>query len=155
VIITNIRSLLRGKRPDTSAHLAVVASLAMSAWLSSLDVVTLFVSDVQRTKSFYEKVFGLSAIFQNENSIVFNLDNASLNFLQRDAAPGLVSPANVASPDAGLSFQFTIRVDNVDEACAELARRDVTLVNGPIDRPWGVRTASFSDPDGYLWEIAQ
>ena len=29
------------------------------------------------------------------------------------------------------------------------------FVLGPIDRPWGVRTAAFADPDGYLWEIAQ
>jgi catechol 2,3-dioxygenase-like lactoylglutathione lyase family enzyme len=127
----------------------------MSAWLNNLDVVTLFVDDVARTKTFYQDVFGLSAIFENENSIVFNLDNTSLNFLQRDSAPGLVSPAKVAAPDAGHSFQFTIRVDSVDEPCAELARRGAQLNNGPIDRPWGVRTASFSDPDGYLWEIAE
>ncbi|HEY1762663.1 MAG TPA: VOC family protein [Acidimicrobiales bacterium] len=127
----------------------------MSAWLNNLDVVTLFVEDVARTKAFYQEVFGLSAIFENENSIVFNLDNTSLNFLQRDSAPGLVAPATVAPPDTGHSFQFTIRVDSVDEACAELARRGVSLNNGPMDRPWGVRTASFSDPDGCLWEIAE
>jgi lactoylglutathione lyase len=138
-----------------SAPHSVVTSRAMSAWLNNLDVVTLFVDDVARTKTFYLNVFGLSAIFENNNSIVFNLDNTSLNFLQRDSAPGLVAPARVASPNAGNSFQFTIRVDSVDEACAELARRGVQLNNGPIDRPWGVRTASFADPDGYLWEIAE
>jgi lactoylglutathione lyase len=127
----------------------------MSAWLNNLDVVTLFVDDVAKTKTFYQDVFGLSPIFENETSIVFNLDNASLNFLQREAAPELVAPASVAPPHAGPSSQFTIRVDSVDESCAELARRGVTLNNGPIDRPWGTRTASFSDPDGYLWEIAE
>jgi len=39
--------------------------------------------------------------------------------------------------------------------CAELAARGVTLLNGPIDRPWGVRTASFQDPGGHIWEIAK
>lgn len=127
----------------------------MSAWLSNLDVVTLFIDDVARTKTFYNDVFGLSAIFENENSIVLNLDNLSLNFLQRDAAPDLVAPDKVAPAGVGNTLQFTIRVDSVDEACAELARRGVALNNGPIDRPWGVRTASFADPDGYLWEIAE
>ncbi len=127
----------------------------MSSWLSNVDVVTLFVEDVTRTKTFYRDVFGLSAIFENENSVVFNLDNTSLNFLQRDASPDLLAPARLAPSDAGVCFQFTIRVDSVDEACAELARRGVKLNNGPIDRPWGVRTASFSDPDGYLWEVAE
>jgi catechol 2,3-dioxygenase-like lactoylglutathione lyase family enzyme len=69
-------------------------------------------------------------------------------------APGLIAPAKVAPADAGSRFQFTIRVDDVDEACAELGARGVTLLNGPMDRPWGIRTASFVDPDGHIWEIA-
>jgi len=31
----------------------------------------------------------------------------------------------------------------------------VTPLNGPIDRPWGIRTASFRDPGGHIWEIAR
>jgi lactoylglutathione lyase len=31
----------------------------------------------------------------------------------------------------------------------------VELLNGPMDRPWGIRTASFLDPGGHIWEIAQ
>jgi uncharacterized glyoxalase superfamily protein PhnB len=46
-------------------------------------------------------------------------------------------------------------VDHADEVCAELDRRGVSLINGPIDREWGKCTASFSDPDGNIWEIAQ
>lgn len=37
----------------------------------------------------------------------------------------------------------------------ELKTRGVELLNGPVDRPWGNRTASFRDPDGYVWEIAK
>ena len=44
---------------------------------------------------------------------------------------------------------------DVDAVCAELATRGVTLLNGPMDRPWGVRTASFVDPGGHIWEIAK
>jgi uncharacterized glyoxalase superfamily protein PhnB len=46
-------------------------------------------------------------------------------------------------------------VDDTDAVCAELARHGVELVNGPIDREWGVRTACFADPAGHLWEVAQ
>jgi uncharacterized glyoxalase superfamily protein PhnB len=28
-------------------------------------------------------------------------------------------------------------------------------VNGPVDRPWGRRTAAFADPAGHAWEVAQ
>ncbi len=60
----------------------------------------------------------------------------------------------VAAPDAGSRMQFTIGVEDVDAMCAQLAERGVTLLNGPMDRPWGVRTASFRDPGGHIWEIA-
>ncbi|MFH9400536.1 hypothetical protein ACH4JS_12170 [Streptomyces sp. NPDC017638] len=32
---------------------------------------------------------------------------------------------------------------------------EATKPNGPMDRPWGIRTASFEDPGGHIWEIAQ
>jgi len=38
--------------------------------------------------------------------------------------------------------------------CATLKERGVELLNGPMDRPWGPRTASFRDPSGQIWEIA-
>ena len=33
-------------------------------------------------------------------------------------------------------------------------REGMRLATGPQDRAWGLRTAAFPDPDGYLWEIA-
>jgi len=57
--------------------------------------------------------------------------------------------------DAGARYQFSIWVDDTQAACDEMARRGVTLLNGPIDRPWGMRTACIVDPDGHIWEFAQ
>ena len=45
-------------------------------------------------------------------------------------------------------------VDDVDATAADLAARNVALLNGPVDRPWGIRTAAFADPAGHVWEIA-
>ena len=40
--------------------------------------------------------------------------------------------------------------------CAQtLQSATSSLLNGPVDRDWGMRTASFADPDGHIWEIAQ
>jgi uncharacterized glyoxalase superfamily protein PhnB len=50
---------------------------------------------------------------------------------------------------------FTFTVDDVDAMCGELIGRGVQLLNGPMNRPWGIRTASFLDPNGYIWEIAK
>ncbi len=75
--------------------------------------------------------------------------------LERGAARELIEPAAVAGADAGTAFQLTIWVDDADATCTDLAARGVELLNGPIDREWGVRTAAFADPDGHVWEVAQ
>ena len=46
-------------------------------------------------------------------------------------------------------------VDDVDAVAGELVGRGATLISGPADQPWGIRTVTFSDPAGYVWELAQ
>ena len=36
-----------------------------------------------------------------------------------------------------------------------LRRVGVEPLNGPMDRPWEIRTAVFRDSTGYVWEIAK
>jgi catechol 2,3-dioxygenase-like lactoylglutathione lyase family enzyme len=123
--------------------------------LSSIGAITLFVEDLQRSKQFYEDVFDAPFIFEDANSAVFKFENTVINLLSVDAAPGLIEPAAVAAPEAGSRLQLTIWVDDTDAVCAELEKRGVSLLNGPVDRPWGMRTASFKDPGGHIWEVAQ
>jgi len=91
----------------------------------------------------------------NDAAAVFNFGNTIINLLNTTAAPELIEPAVVASREAGSRLQFTIELDDVDAMCAELTTRGVELLNGPMGRPWGVRTASFTDPGGHIWEIAK
>jgi lactoylglutathione lyase len=123
--------------------------------VKSVDFITLFVEDLDRAKAFYQDVFGLKLVYEDESSAVFRLQNTGINLLSSAAAGELVEPAVVGGPEAGARLVFTIGVDDVDAVCAELAERGVTLLNGPMNRPWGIRTASFTDPGGHIWEIAQ
>jgi len=123
--------------------------------LKSLGAMTLFAEDLAATAAFYRDALGLRAIYEDANSVVFDFGNTVVNVLEASEAPSLVEPAVVAPRDTGARLLLSIWVDDVDAACAELARRGVDLVNGPIDRPWGKRTASFADPAGNLWELAQ
>jgi uncharacterized glyoxalase superfamily protein PhnB len=43
----------------------------------------------------------------------------------------------------------------VDAVRTELEAHGVTVINGPADRDWGMRTLTFADPAGYTWGIAQ
>ena len=127
----------------------------MSSWPGRIGAITLFVEDLEATKRFYREVFGLPVVFEDDDSTVFDFGNTIVNLLKTTAAGELVEPAAVAGRDAGARFQLTIEVDDVDAVCAELTGRGVELLNGPVDRPWGVRTASFRDPGGHIWEIAR
>jgi lactoylglutathione lyase len=127
----------------------------MNSSLKSVGAVTLFVEDPQRSKAFYGDVFDVPAVYEDGASAAFKFENLIVNLLAIPAAHELIAPAAVADPQAGSRFQLTVWVDDADAACAKLASRGVTLLNGPMDREWGVRTAAFADPDGHIWEIAQ
>jgi predicted enzyme related to lactoylglutathione lyase len=127
----------------------------MSSWPREIGAITLFEEDLEQAKQFYGDVFGLSLVFEDANSAVFKIGSTLINLLKTNEAHGLIEPAAVASPEAGSRLQFTIQVDDVDAKCAELVSRGVQLLNGPMDRPWGVRTATVRDPGGHIWEIAQ
>ncbi len=127
----------------------------MSASLQSVGAITLFVEDTERSKSFYRDAFDLPVIYEDENSVVFRFENMIVNLLRTPAAHSLIDPAPVAGRETGSRFQLTIWVDDTDAVCADLASRGVTLLNGPMNRAWGMRTASFTDPDGHIWEVAQ
>jgi lactoylglutathione lyase len=123
--------------------------------LKSVGAITLFVEDPQRSKVFYEGVFDAPVIWEDESSVAFRFENMIVNLLNTPGARDLIDPGAVASREAGSRFQFTIGVDDADAVCAELATRGVSLLNGPTNRKWGMRTASFTDPDGHIWEVAQ
>jgi len=127
----------------------------MSEWPGGIAAITLFVEDLDEAKRFYVEVFGVPVHYEDENSAVFAFGGTLINLLEIGEAPDLVAPAEVAQRAAGVRFQFTLAVHDVDATCAEVERRGVELLNGPVDRPWGIRTASFRDPGGHIWEIAR
>ncbi len=129
-------------------------STEQGAWPEAIAAITLFVEDLEAAKRFYQEVFELPVVFEDDNSTVFRFGETLVNLLRTSEAPELVEPASVATPDAGVRFQFTLGVDDVDGRCKVLKERGVELLNGPMDRPWGIRTASFRDPGGHIWEIA-
>ena len=120
-----------------------------------IGVITLFVADPQSSKAFYARALDRESIWEEGNSVVFELDNGTMiNLLQRgEPVDTLLGPVPAAEP--GASFLLTVWVDDCDAAVAAMIERGVSFDLGPVDRPWGVRTAAFRDPDGFVWEIAQ
>ena len=130
------------------------AETPATALVDGLAAVTLFTEDLPATRAFYAEVLGLPFVFADDDSTVYRLGGTLINLLRVEAADELVTPAAVAGPDRGARALFTTHVADVDATAAELGRRGVPLLNGPVDRPWGPRTAAFADPAGNVWEIA-
>jgi catechol 2,3-dioxygenase-like lactoylglutathione lyase family enzyme len=126
----------------------------MDSWPSGVSAITLFVEDLAEATEFYQNVFGLPVAVEEDDAAVFNFGNTLINLLQLESAHELVGGVGVAGRGAGARYQFTIEVDDVDATCAELTSRGVQLLIAPTDRPWGARTASFTDPAGNIWEVA-
>ncbi|MBR0685689.1 VOC family protein [Bradyrhizobium manausense] len=122
---------------------------------SEVEVITLFVDDIASSKAFYAKVFASETVWEDAVSSVLRFGGLLINLLDASRAPPLVEPLPVGPSSAGARALLTIRVADVDEVCAALRAVGVNLLNGPIDRLWGRRTASFADPSGHVWEIAQ
>ena len=123
--------------------------------LGKVSAISLFVDDLHAAKFFYRDVFGVQVVFEDATSVCVKFGRLFVNLLHVSAAQEQVAPGAVAPRDAGSRFQLSIWVDDVDAACAALKKRGVELLTGPIDREWGMRTATFVDPAGHSWEIAQ
>jgi lactoylglutathione lyase len=126
----------------------------LQGWEATLGAITLFVEDLAACKDFYQLAFQTDPVFEEGDSVVFRVDDVLINLLAERAVPELIDPAPMAPASAGTRAVYTLHVEDVDAIVALLAAADIELLNGPIDRWWGPRTASFRDPSGHIWEIA-
>jgi catechol 2,3-dioxygenase-like lactoylglutathione lyase family enzyme len=127
----------------------------MSNATNTLSAISLFVEDLAATKDFYVRVFGVPIVYEDKNSAVARFENLLVNLLKVENAAEIVEPGSVAPKEAGARFQISIWVDDVDAVCVRLRHEGVSILTGPRDRPWGMRTANFQDPAGHSWEVAQ
>lgn len=125
-----------------------------TAFESTPFAITLFAHDLAASKVFYGQKLGLALVFSDEVSAVYKCGATLINVLSITETDELLLPATAASLGSGVAALYTLRCADVDAAVADLKGAGVEILNGPIDRPWGVRTASFQDPSGHTWELA-
>ena len=119
---------------------------------NTVGAITLFTDDTAAAKEFYGRTFELEPLFEDDTSCLFRFENTLVNLVVESNVPELIEPEPVGT---GTRAMYTIWVDECDAAVELLRGRGVDFLNGPVDRPWGQRTAAFVDPDGHAWEIAQ
>ena len=122
---------------------------------SRVSLITLGVSDLARSRAFYEGL-GFRASSASQGDIVFFQVGALGLALYPRAA--LAEDATVTADGAGfrgLSLSHNVRSkDEVAVVLAEAAAAGGRIVKPAQDVFWGGHSGYFADPDGHLWEVA-
>ncbi len=132
-----------------------------------IDVITLAVGDLDRSLAFYRDGLGLDTSGVTATELVDDETDAAGAIVMFRLRGGLVLalyPRNELAKDAGIpsgpaktgEFSIGHMVENkagVDALLAQAEQAGATLVGPAHDRPWGIYSGYFRDPDGHLWEI--
>ena len=73
--------------------------------LGSISAISLFVEDVPAAKAFYEDVFGVETVFEDDTSACVKFDGLFVNLVSESSAEQLADV--VASRLAGSRFQLS------------------------------------------------
>jgi uncharacterized protein len=131
-----------------------------------IDVITLAVGDLERALAFY-RALGLTS-----SGVI------GTEFVGDDATPSGIAamfelegrltlalyPRTELAKDANVAFgppktgefsigQVVASKADVDALLAQAEAAGATLTDDPHERPWGIYSGYFRDPDGHLWEI--
>ena len=126
----------------------------MAEWQKRIFAVNLTVGDLERSKTFYREVFGLAPLDEEDDLAVLRFGDTFVALRHDPAHQGAPADEYLRLAQKGVG-QFAIVVEDVDAVGAELEEHGVTVIDGPADRWWGMRTLTFADPGGYTWGIAQ
>jgi catechol 2,3-dioxygenase-like lactoylglutathione lyase family enzyme len=125
------------------------------SWAKRVFAVTLFTDDLSESTRFYRDVLEMPVLNEDATSCAFRFPGGMvINLVTVAATYELIEPAPVGGPDTPARMMLTLEVGDVDAVHELLSGRGVDFLNGPVDRPWGPRTATFADPSGHCWELA-
>ncbi|MBB98203.1 MAG: glyoxalase [Rhodobacteraceae bacterium] len=114
----------------------------------------LYVEDVARTLTFYERAFGLKTGFLHESGDYGELvtGDTKLAFSSRRLMTQLGKAPARAEPKSPV-FEIALETDDVAGALERARTAGASVLQEVRDEDWGQTTAYVSDPDGYLVEI--
>jgi len=135
-----------------------------------ISVITLAVSNLEKSLAFYRDGLGLqtNGVIGTEfkgdethasgEAVMFELENGLILALY--SRTNLALDAN--QPDGTSRIQSTTEFsighlvqskEEVDTLLDQAKAAGATLTEEPYERPWGIYSGYFRDPNGHLWEI--
>lgn len=112
--------------------------------VESISAVTLAVTDMARSVTFYRDFVGLELLYGGESAAFtsFRAGAGYLNLMLRDAPPQWWG-------------RLIFHVDDVDAHYRRLTGFGLTPSTAPADAPWGERYFHIDDPDGHELSFAR
>jgi len=120
-----------------------------------VSLVTLGVADLKRSREFYERLGWRRSMAKAEGVVFFQAGGMALALFPRQE---LAKDANVTPQGDGfraisLAYNARNRAE-VNAVLDEAEAAGAKLVKPAQDAFWGGYSGYFSDPDGFLWEVA-
>ncbi len=120
-----------------------------------MNIVTLGVSDLKRSREFYERLGWRRSMAKSNDIVFFQMGGMALGLYPSDE---LAKDATVSEQGDGFR-RFTLAYcartrEEVKTILEEAQKAGAKLVKPAQDVFWGGHSGYFADPDGFLWEVA-
>ncbi|MGA9304603.1 MAG: VOC family protein [Candidatus Sulfotelmatobacter sp.] len=120
-----------------------------------ISLITLGVTDLSRSREFYERLGWRRSMAKAEGIVFFQTGGMALALYPR---PELAKDANITPEGngfSGVTLAYNARNhDEVDSVLKEAKAVGAKIVKPAQEAFWGGYSGYFSDPDGFLWEVA-
>ncbi|MGB6431201.1 MAG: VOC family protein [Candidatus Acidiferrales bacterium] len=123
-----------------------------------ISIITLGVKDLERSLRFYRDGLGLPTTRRAEQGIIFfQTSGACLALYPYPELAKDVSEAFLVekSKFTGITLAHNVRrKEDVDSVLRQAELAGAKIEKAAANTDWGGYSGYFSDPDGYLWEVA-
>jgi catechol 2,3-dioxygenase-like lactoylglutathione lyase family enzyme len=120
-----------------------------------VSIITLGVRNLERSKSFYERLGWRRGMTKSEGLAFFQAGRIALALFPREE---LARDANITDDGQGFrgfSLAYNTRQrEEVDAVIAEAEAAGATVLKPAEEAFWGGYSGYFADPDRFVWEVA-
>ena len=119
-----------------------------------ISVITLGISDLQRSRRFYGEGFGWVPVFQNQEIIFYQMNGFVLGTFEKSAFEKDTNRSGLSSPGAFSLAHNVLSQCAVERVIDQLVNAGGRLIRAADAPPHGGYRGYVADPDDHTWEIA-
>ena len=120
-----------------------------------ISMITLGVSDLQKSIQFYEQGLGFPKMDSPPSVAFLTLNGTWLSLYPRHLLAEDATIPATGSGFAGFTIAHNVNTEaEVDAVLQQAVKAGATLVKPGQKVFWGGYSGYFADPDGFLWEVA-